>query len=156
MEMILIGILVLALLGQIASNVSTKKKVTQALESRPEALANMLEAPKPSHRLVRTWIVSTQEGRISAGWRWKCACGVWGVADNATHSFNRKDNTNSYDLGTEKEAINGFKTHAKQYLEVNTDYYKDLYEKTEADFAAYRHACYCKDANPDLIHWKDK
>jgi hypothetical protein len=108
----------------------------------------MIQNPQPEHRLLRTWIVSSRESAIPAGWRWKCHCGVWGVAENAC-IVNGK-----YDLGTEEEAINGFKNHAHQYNEVNVDFYRQKFEQEQADFAEYREKCYCKESNDDLLKWK--
>ncbi len=146
-----IWIAVLFMVGAAVTTVRTNNKITRALGGNPKTeQVKAIEAPKPTHGLARTWIVSTRDTAIPAGWRWKCHCGVWGVADNA-HITNGR-----YDLGTEAEAIKGFKTHAHQYNEVNTDFYKAKFEKEQADFAEYRRLCYCKDANDVLIPWKDK
>lgn len=154
----IIWLAVLFMVGSTAVNVRTKSQITRALEGKPEVIDKMLEAPlnTPKHRLARTWIVSTREGQVNAGWRWKCYCGVWGVASDTKSRFNPTDNTTAYSIGTEKTAIEGFKAHAEQYQEVSRNVYKELYEKEQADFAEYRKLCYCKDANDALLPWKDK
>jgi hypothetical protein len=148
MEWIIFIVLGLFIVGQTVSNMNTRKRITQALESRPESLSKMLDSPKPEikHRLSRTWIVSSREVSIPAGWRWKCSCGVWGVSEDA------RMNTS---LGTEETAIAGWEKHSAKYLEANHNEYKELYEKEQAEFAEYRRLCYCKDANDALAKWKD-
>jgi hypothetical protein len=143
----IIWLAVIFMVGTTIVNVRTKSQITRAIESKPELLDKMIEEPKAKHRLARTWIVPTPEGRIPAGWRWKCSCTVWGVAEDASIGYG--------ELGTEDKAIEGFKSHAKKYLEVNTDFYKNKYERSEAEFAEYRRLCYCKDANDALAPWKD-
>lgn len=155
----LIWVAVLIIVGSSVSNVRTKNQIKRALGASPQsAPVKAIEATRKSdgHNLVRTWIVSTSDGKINAGWRWKCSCGVWGVATDTTNRYNVRDKTTSYSLGTEKVAITGFKEHAKQYVEVNSDFYKDKLASLEAEFAEYRKLCYCKDANDALIPWKDK
>lgn len=148
----IIWLAVLIMVGSTAVNIHTKSQITRAIEGKPEVIDKMLESPLPTpkHRLARTWIVSTRENHIPAGWRWKCYCGVWGVAEDANGKSGYQD------LGTEEKAIKGFKNHAHQYQEVNRNVYKELYEKEQAEFAEYRRLCYCKDANDALIPWKDK
>lgn len=151
-------LLLLILMGMVATStfVTVYRTKTHKAVTASHAV-KAIEAPTaPPHSLVRTWIVPTQENRINAGWRWKCSCGVWGLASDTSNRYNSKDETTAYSIGTEKSAITGFKDHALQYNEVNTDFYKEKYEQEKADFAKYRELCYCKDANDALILWKDK
>lgn len=152
----LIWVAVLLMVGSSVSNVRTKNQIKRVLTGSPLPSSKVVEAPKrhDGHNLVRTWIVPTAEGKVNAGWRWKCSCGVWGAATDISNRYNPKDKTTSYSLGTEKTAITGFKDHAKQYVEVNSDFYKAKFEKEQADFAEYRKLCYCKETNHDLLKWK--
>jgi len=155
----IIWLAVLIMVGSTVGNIRTKNQITRALSGGSQSASlKAIEPTKKSdgHTLTRTWIVPTAEGKLHAGWRWKCSCGVWGNATDSAHRFNAKDGTTAYSLGTEKVAIAGFKEHAKQYVEVNSDFYKEKFEKEQADFAEYRKLCYCKDANDALIPWKDK
>ena len=147
----IIWIAVMFMVGTTVVNVRTKSQITRAIDGKPTVELNkMLEEPKlPTHRLVRTWIVSSRENAIPAGWRWKCSCSVWGVADNASITNGK------YDLGTEEVAIAGFTGHAKRYQEANRNIYKEKFEQASAEFAEYRRLCYCKDANDALAPWKD-
>lgn len=152
----IIWLAVIIMVGSTVTNIRTKSKITRALEGKPQqTLDKMIESPKPAHSLMRTWIVATQEGSIAAGWRWKCHCGVWGVASDTKNIYNPENSTVKRSIGTEKSAIDCFKEHASQYTEVNTDYYKDKFEQEQADFAEYRRLCYCKESNHDLFKWKD-
>jgi len=156
-----IWLAVLFMIGSTVTNVRTKNQVTRALSgsSLPVPTKGLEAAQKPKtdgHSLVRTWIVSTKDGSVNAGWRWRCACGVWGLAADTKSRYNVTDKTTAYSLGTEKSAIEVFKEHALQYSEVNTDFYKAKFEKEQADFAEYRRLCYCKETNHDLLNWKDK
>ncbi len=150
-----IWIAVLFMIGSTVGNVRTKNQIGRMLGSKPaEHQPKAIEAAtKDGHTLVRTWIVSTKDGKIDAGWRWKCSCGVWGLASGA-YSRSKGNGFTEYELGTEKQAIAGFKDHATLYREVNTDFYKAKFEKVEAEFAEYRKLCYCKETNHDLLKWK--
>jgi len=151
-----IWIAVLFMVGSSVVNVRTKNQIKRAIGGSPKAApVKELEAPKDEHRLVRTWIVSTRDGRIDAGWRWKCSCGVWGLASGA-YSKAKGGGFTEYELGTEKQAISGFKDHATLYRDANSDHYKDKFTSLEADFAEYRKLCYCKETNDALIPWKDQ
>jgi hypothetical protein len=152
MEILLIGLMVT--LG--LTNILVLRKASSPRALTASTPVKALEGPTvPPHSLTRTWIVSTQEGKIGAGWRWKCSCGVWGVSSDSHNRYNPKDQTTAYSLGTEKSAIAVFKEHARQYNEVNTDYYKEKFEKEQAEFAEYRKLCYCKDANDALLPWRN-
>lgn len=152
----IVWIAVLFMIGSSVVNVRTKNQIGRMINGTKTAAAPMaLEAPKDEHRLVRTWIVSTRDGRIDAGWRWKCSCGVWGLASGA-FSRSKGNGFTEYELGTEKQAISGFKDHATLYRDANSDFHKERADKLEAEFAEYRRLCYCKDANDALIPWKDK
>lgn len=152
----IIWIAVLFMIGSSVVNVRTKNQIGRMLTGTKTAAAPMeLESPKDEHRLVRTWIVATRDGRIDAGWRWKCSCGVWGLASGA-YSTAKGGGFTEYELGTEKQAITGFKDHATLYREANSDIHKERADKLEAEFAQYRKLCYCKDANDALMPWKDK
>lgn len=147
---------VLAVAGLSVVNIRTKNQIGRMLENNPVQTAKALEAaPKSGHTLVRTWIVPTKDGRIDAGWRWRCSCGVWGVASGAYSKHIARTNTTEYELGTEKQAITGFKDHATMYREVNDDTFRTKFEELQAEFAEYRNKCYCKETNNDLIKWKD-
>lgn len=151
----IIGIAVLFMIGSSILSIRTKNQIGRMLGSSPVEKPKVLEAaPKADHTLVRTWIASTKDGRIDAGWRWRCSCGVWGLASGA-YSTLQANGFVKYGLGTEKQAIAGFKDHADLYKEANSDYYKGLYEREQAEFAQYRDKCYCKETNSDLIKWKD-
>lgn len=152
----IIWIAVLFMVGSSVVNVRTKNQMGRMLTGTKAAEApKALEASKDEHRLVRTWIVATRDGRIDAGWRWKCSCGVWGLASGA-YSTAKGGGFTEYELGTEKQAITGFKDHATLYREANSDIHKERADKLEAEFAQYRKLCYCKDANDALMPWKDK
>lgn len=149
-------IAVLFMVGSSILTIRTKNQIGRMLTGTKTAAApKALEAPKDDHQLVRTWIVPTKDGRIDAGWRWKCSCGVWGLASGA-YSKAKGGGFTEYELGTEKQAIAGFKDHATLYREVNTNHYKAKFDSLEAEFAQYRKLCYCKDANDALTPWKDK
>lgn len=151
-----IWIAVLFMIGSTVTSVRTKNQIGRMLGGKSdEHQSKAIEAaPKDGHTLVRTWIVSTKDGNINAGWRWRCSCGVWGLTTDTQNRYNSKDSTTSYSLGTEKQAIIGFKEHARQYREANTDTYKEKFEKEQADFAEYRKLCYCKETNHDLLKWR--
>lgn len=152
----IVWIAVLFMVGSAVANVRTKNQIGRMLTgTKTSAAPKALEAPKDEHRLVRTWIVSTRDGRIDAGWRWKCSCGVWGLASGA-YSKAKGGGFTEYELGTEKQAISGFKDHATLYREANSDFHKERADKLETEFAEYRKACYCKETNHELIPWKDK
>lgn len=144
----IIWIAALIMIGSTITNIRIRSQITRALEGKPTTLAKMIEEPKPAHRLIRTWIVSSQEGNLPPGWRWKCSCAVWGIAEDV------KRTGNSYVLGSESRAIEGFKDHAKMYGAVNGDVYKQKWEQTENEFAEYRKLCYCKETNDSLLPWK--
>lgn len=99
-------------------------------------------AAPQAHALVRTWIGEDPAGLSVDGWRWKCSCGSEGVAGDAT---------NRASLGTEDNAIQRYKSHAKNFTDANRNVWKELYLKKEAEFAEYRNKCYCKETNNDLI-----
>jgi hypothetical protein len=151
MEILFIGIMISFALTNIF--VLRRASSSRALTASPAAKA--IESSPAAHSLVRTWIVSTKDGYILAGWRWKCSCGVWGTCDDAMDKYNSKDRTTSFSIGTEKAAIRVYKEHARQYSEVSTDYYKSMFEKEQSEFAEYRKLCYCKDANDALLPWRN-
>jgi hypothetical protein len=97
-------------------------------------------AATPGHTLVRTWMESDPTDRAYAGWRWKCSCGVKGASTTCTKTS----------LGSESNAIEQFKIHAKGYHEANFDAQKGELDKVTADFKEYRQKCFCKDTNDDL------
>lgn len=152
----IIWVAIIIMGGLTIGNMKIRSQITRAIEGKPTVLEKMLEEPKPAHRLMRTWIVTTQEGKLFAGWRWKCSCGVWGTASDAFSRFDSTSRTTKYSMGTEKQAIAGFKEHSAQYSEVNTDFYKEKFEQVSAEFAEYRSLCYCKDANDALLPWRNK
>jgi hypothetical protein len=151
MEILLI-ILTLVVLGSTAITVRERSKITKAIQGSPESLQKILEDPRPSHRLLRTWIFSTSVGDIPAGWRWKCYCGAWGVAVDAF--LDESTRTARYSLGSEKGALKGFKEHSAVYTATDNPY-KEKYEKLLAEFDEYRRNCYCKNVNESLDLWKE-
>jgi hypothetical protein len=144
-----IWIAVCFMIASAVSTARTKSQIARMIEGKPVELNKMIESPKPQekHRLIRTWIVSSRDMSIPAGWRWKCACTVWGVAPDAVMGQS---------LGSEEAAIEGWKKHAEAYLEANRNEYKELFIQEQTDFADYRSKCYCKDANDELIQWRNK
>jgi hypothetical protein len=108
------------------------KKMTPA-----EALTQ--HAPN-EHRLVRTWIEEDNSPAMPS-WNWKCSCGVWGTAGDASKTS----------LGSENNVVDRFKDHAKGYREANSDIWKEKFDALRAVFGSYRQKCYCKETNDDLI-----
>lgn len=94
----------------------------------------------PGHTLTKTWMESYPDDLAYPGWRWKCSCGVKGSSTTCTKTS----------LGSEINAIEQFKTHAKGYHEANFDDRRDEFVKLTADFKEYRNKCFCKDTNDDL------
>lgn len=148
MEFILV-LLIITVVGSTLVTVRERSKITRALTNPVQPMKELMDTPKTAHRLTRTWIVSTRDGNIPAGWRWRCHCGVWGVATNAYQTP-----TDAH-LGSEAAAIEGYKVHAKSYHEVSVDRYKEQFEAVTAEFAEYRQKCYCKESNDDLLKWRN-
>jgi hypothetical protein len=81
------------------------------------------------------------------GWWWKCSCG-------AEHPG---AGTGSVSYGSEANALQTFKNHARLYDEFAVEQTNPLeaeLTKVKKDFAEYREKCYCKDANDDLLIMK--
>lgn len=140
--LIVLAGVVVWLIMTIRQNNYQRRQLPVAAAEKPKALEVWVE----DHRLVRTWKATVQENRPGiAAWAWKCSCGVTGSAGDA------KEFTS---LGSEANAIERFKSHAKGYREANKGVINPLatkLDKVEADFAEYRQKCYCKTTNDDLI-----
>ncbi|UDL16612.1 hypothetical protein SEA_ATUIN_218 [Arthrobacter phage Atuin] len=132
----------LVLVTLISVNSKKKPEASKAIEA-PVVKTVVVNGSLGQHVLKRTWI--GDEGLSVKGWRWECSCGTIGASGNA-------DGKTS--LGSEENAIDRFKAHAKGFREANKDLMQEKYNLLEKEFADYRKACYCKDANDDLIKYR--
>lgn len=106
-----------------------KPQAPKALEARSEP-----DGAVEGHTLVRTWIGSGNN--ILLSWRWECSCGTKGYA---------RDLVKGKSPGSEANAIQQFKAHAKNYQEANGNKWKSMYEAKSKEFEEYKEKCYCKD-----------
>ncbi len=102
--------------------------------------------PAKQHRLVRTWIEPDPGDGGWPGWRWLCTCGTQGMGTTISQTS----------LGNEANTVKQFTNHAALFASVNEDGWKHKYEQKAAELDAYVQACYCKDTNDDLIHYRGK
>lgn len=124
----------LLLLLSLSTWVNSRKAL--AAPTKPATPASLPDGPSsPSHMLKRTWI--GEADLVVAGWRWQCTCGVIGAAGDA------KASTNS--LGSEGNAIENFKIHARGYKEANGNAWKDRHDALQVKFDAFVEKCYCKE-----------
>lgn len=128
------GLLIFGVLS-VTLLINNRKTMKSLTNQTPKAIA----APE-EHMLVKTWIEGDNYPAIPS-WNWKCSCGVWGSAGNASETS----------LGSENNVIARFKDHAAGYREANRNVWKEKFEKSEAAFAHYRDKCYCKETNNDLL-----
>ena len=107
----------------------------------PAITTTQVASNNGDHVLAKTWMEPDPTDRAYAGWRWKCKCGVQGVATNCKKGI----------LGSEANAIERFKDHAEGYREANFDAQQAAYDNLAAEYKLYREKCYCKETNNDLI-----
>jgi hypothetical protein len=146
MEVIII-LVGLIMMGSTAVNVHERRKIVRAFEqSSVEPLKQIMETPRPKHRLIRTWMASNYENAIPPGWRWRCHCGTTGMAHDVGPDC----------LGSEKSAIRAWRIHAAEWDAATTNVYKEKYDQLLAEFTEYRGKCYCKNVNEELAPWREQ
>jgi hypothetical protein len=106
--------------------------------------------PTPAHRMVRVWVNNNPAYYSQRGWWYECSCG----------RVQPGQGVNARYMGSEGEAIKGFKAHAALYLtpiEAPVDNpFEKLYNDEVAAFQEYVSKCFCKDTNDDLLVLKHR
>jgi len=137
-EFILLYVII-GLLGYTSVRVSLKPRATQeAIEEKSMPLALV-----SGHTLIRVWDNRDVDYEDQGFW-FECSCGMKRPADG----------TNSKEFGSETDAIRSFKIHVKLHEGLPSEEdnpWKIKYEEAVDHLDKFRNACYCKDANNDII-----
>lgn len=123
-----------------------RKQLSGTTKALPAAPATVTAVFHPDHGLIRVFENHSLSVHYNhRGWWYECSCG------HKRHAHN----VNEKVMGTEKTAIETWRTHSALYAELDHDVTQSELGRTQTEerdyIEKYRAACYCKSANDEII-----